>query len=78
MNFLIWPLKRDIIKKSGSWFSYGDDRIGQGRENAKTYLKEHPDMMKEVTAKVRAAYGIASPDEEQEAHPDELPLDDQK
>ena len=77
-ELLDMAVEKDIIKKSGSWFSYGDDRIGQGRENAKTYLKEHPDMMKEVTAKVRAAYGIASPDEEQEAHPDELPLDDQK
>ena len=32
---------KDIIKKAGSWYSYGDDRIGQGRENAKQYLEEH-------------------------------------
>lgn len=48
----------DIIKKSGSWYSYGDERIGQGRENAKNYLKENPDVFQEVDAKVRLAYGI--------------------
>ena len=45
----------DIINKSGAWFSYQDQRIGQGRENVKAYLKEHPDVMDEVEAKVRAA-----------------------
>lgn len=39
---------QDVIHKSGSWFSYKEERIGQGRENAKTYLKEHPDVYKEV------------------------------
>lgn len=45
----------DIIHKSGAWFSYQDQRIGQGRENVKVYLKEHPETMQEVEAKVRAA-----------------------
>ncbi|GBG05381.1 recombinase RecA [Lactobacillus rodentium] len=49
---------KDIINKAGSWYSYGDDRIGQGRENAKQYLADHPDVYDEVMAKVRAAYGI--------------------
>lgn len=44
----------DIIKKSGAWFSYQDERIGQGRENVKTYLKEHPDTCREVEEKVTA------------------------
>lgn len=44
----------DIIKKSGAWFSYKEERIGQGRENVKVYLKEHPDMYKEVEEKVMA------------------------
>lgn len=44
----------DIVDKSGSWFSYGDERIGQGRENAKTYLKEHSDIYAEIEAKVMA------------------------
>lgn len=49
---------KDIVKKSGSWYSYGEDRIGQGRENAKKYLKEHPDTMAEIRQKVRQAYGM--------------------
>ncbi|MFC6253245.1 recombinase RecA [Secundilactobacillus hailunensis] len=49
---------KDIVNKSGSWYSYGDDRIGQGRENAKTYLAEHPDVMSEIRAKVRKAYNM--------------------
>lgn len=45
----------DIIKKSGSWFSYEEERIGQGRENVKIYLKEHPDMAQEIEEKVTSA-----------------------
>lgn len=45
-------VEKEIVKKSGSWFSYGEERIGQGRENAKKYMKEHPDIMEEVTKKV--------------------------
>lgn len=43
----------DIINKSGSWFSYNDQKIGQGRENAKVYLKENPDILKEIENKVK-------------------------
>jgi len=58
---------KDIIKKSGSWYSYGADRIGQGRENAKKYLAEHPDVMDEIRTKVRNAYGMdAATDDEAE------------
>ncbi|AIL65818.1 Recombinase A [Rickettsiales bacterium Ac37b] len=46
-------VKLDIIEKSGSWFSYNNIRIGQGRENVKTYFKEHPDLMTEVEEKIR-------------------------
>ncbi|SEM42725.1 RecA protein [Ligilactobacillus sp. WC1T17] len=56
---------KEIINKSGSWFSYGEERIGQGRENAKKYMKEHPDVMAAVTQKVRKAYGIADTEDEQ-------------
>ncbi|MTV82991.1 recombinase RecA [Secundilactobacillus folii] len=49
---------KDIINKSGSWYSYGDDRIGQGRENAKSYLAEHQDVMDEIRTKVRKAYNM--------------------
>lgn len=48
----------DIIDKSGAWYSYKGDRIGQGRENVKNYMKEHPEMVAEVSALVRNAYGI--------------------
>ncbi len=51
-----------IINKSGAWYAYGDGKIGQGRENAKTYLKEHPDVMEEVEAKVRAHYQLDGTD----------------
>ena len=45
----------NIINKSGAWFSYEEQRIGQGRENVKVYLKEHPELIEEIDAKVRAA-----------------------
>jgi recombination protein RecA len=46
----------NLIRKSGSWFSYGDDRIGQGRDRAKDFLKEHPDISEEIEKKVREFY----------------------
>ncbi|NLB63555.1 MAG: recombinase RecA [Fibrobacter sp.] len=45
----------EIIKKSGTWFSYGSERLGQGRENARTFLKENPKIAEEVEAKIRAS-----------------------
>ena len=47
-----------IVQKSGAWFAYGGDKIGQGRENAKAYLREHPEIMDETEHKVRVAYGL--------------------
>ena len=47
-----------LVSKSGAWFAYNGDKIGQGRENAKTYLKEHPDVMAELEAKIRSSYNI--------------------
>ncbi|MCV3270878.1 recombinase RecA [Roseobacter sinensis] len=47
-----------VVDKSGSWFSYGDERIGQGRENAKAFLKENPAMALEIEDKIRAAHGL--------------------
>ncbi len=54
----------DVIKKSGSWFSYGEQRIGQGRENAKIFLLENPDVYEEVKNKVKEHYGLISTNEE--------------
>ena len=52
-NILDMAVNLDIIEKSGSWFSYDGNRIGQGRENVKKYLKENPEIMAEVEKKVR-------------------------
>ncbi|AEB29379.1 recombinase A [Carnobacterium sp. 17-4] len=49
---------KDIIDKAGAWYSYGGERIGQGRENAKKFFKNNPELRAEVEQKVRAAYGI--------------------
>jgi len=46
-------VEMELVQKSGSWFTYGDLRIGQGRENAKTYLEEHPEIMDELEARIR-------------------------
>lgn len=43
----------DIVKKAGAWFSYGDEKMGQGRENAKTFLEEHPEIMAEIETKIK-------------------------
>jgi recombination protein RecA len=48
-------LERNIVAKSGSWYTYGDVRIGQGRENSKTYLEEHEDLASELSVKIREA-----------------------
>ncbi len=48
----------DIVAKSGAWYNYGSDRIGQGRENAKKYLEEHPEVLYEIDRKVREHYGL--------------------
>ena len=51
-------VKEGIIEKSGAWFSYGDERIGQGRENAKMYLKENENICNEIEEKIRRSYSI--------------------
>ncbi len=48
----------DMIEKSGSWFSYKGERVGQGRENAKQFLKEHPEITNEIESNLRELYGI--------------------
>ena len=58
-NILDMAVNLDIVEKSGSWFSYNGERIGQGRENAKRYLIEHKDMLQEVDKKVRDNFAKA-------------------
>ena len=66
---------KDIIDKSGAWYSYNGERIGQGRENVKKFFKENPELRAEVEKKVRAAYGFGEPGaEEQEAEKTETDL----
>ena len=53
--------KTGIVEKSGAWYAYGGNKIGQGRENAKTFLKENPVICREIEEKVRAEFGFGDP-----------------
>ncbi|MEB3323377.1 MAG: recombinase RecA, partial [Synechococcaceae cyanobacterium] len=55
-----------LIDKSGSWFSYGGERLGQGRENVKQHLAENPGLAREIEAKILAHYGLGTPAEKKE------------
>jgi recombination protein RecA len=60
-------VKAGVVEKSGSWYSYGDERIGQGRENAKQYLRDNPDVAYAIEDKIRASHGLdfgASPEDD--------------
>ena len=78
-NILDLGVNLDIVNKSGAWFSYNGERIGQGRENAKKYLEDHPEIAKEIEKKVRDNFseafekslGEEEIDEEQEKEPEE-------
>jgi recombination protein RecA len=52
-------VRHDIIQKSGTWFSYGDERLGQGRENVKKYLRENTDLLKKIALQAREALGLS-------------------
>lgn len=57
-NLVDVGVKEGIVQKSGAWFSYGDIRLGQGRENAKIYLKENPEIAIEIDSQIREKYGL--------------------
>ena len=59
-DILDLAVKCDLVSKSGAWFAYTGDKIGQGRENAKTYLSEHPQIMEELEQNIRAHYHIGA------------------
>jgi recombination protein RecA len=61
----------DVITKSGSWYSYGEERIGQGRENAKEFLREHPDIAQEIEDKVRSLCGLKPINLSKNSEPDD-------
>jgi recombination protein RecA len=61
-----YGVKLDIIDKSGAWFSYGDKKLGQGRENVKALLKEDPELAKEIENGIKVAMGIGETEESEE------------
>ena len=63
-DILDLALEADLISKMGSWYSYGDERLGQGRENTKTYLHDNHDVLEELTTKVKTFLGISPEDNE--------------
>ncbi len=70
-------VKAEVVDKSGSWYSYGDQRIGQGKENARQFLKDNPDIALEIEEKVRADAGLVDveplkPEDDYDAGDDEL------
>lgn len=69
-DILDLALEADLISKMGSWYSYGDERLGQGRENTKTYLHENPDVLEELTIKVKTFLGIDQDGDETESEED--------
>ncbi|MCX8004940.1 MAG: recombinase RecA, partial [Burkholderiaceae bacterium] len=72
-------VQHKVIEKSGAWYAYNGEKIGQGRENAREFLKENPDLAREIENKIRAVVGVAAlpsvaPDDEVE--PDLSALDE--
>lgn len=53
-------VKANVVEKSGAWFSYDSTRIGQGRENAKQFLRDHPDMAAKIEKQVRDSSGVVA------------------
>ena len=66
-----YGVKLDIVDKSGAWFSYGDKKLGQGRENVKALLKEDNELAKEIEEKIKVAMGLQEIKEEPQAKPKE-------
>ena len=81
-NILDAAVNLDIVEKSGSWFSYNGDRIGQGRENVKDYLAKNPKIAEEIEGKIRANYEKAFEkslgEEENDPEQDTKPSDDEE
>jgi recombination protein RecA len=65
-----------IAKKSGAWFTYEGEQLGQGRENAKNYLHDHPELMVDMEQKIRAQAGLNGEEEAVEfSEKDEAPIE---
>ena len=65
-DILDFATKLDLVNKSGAWYAYNGDKIGQGRENAKIYLGQHPEVMEELEEKIRAHYHLDGSVEKEE------------
>ena len=69
----------DIVKKSGAWYTYEGEQLGQGRENAKQFLQENPEIMIEISERIRTKMGLGEQPRSRggevvELHPDDLPI----
>ncbi|MDR0921063.1 MAG: DNA recombination/repair protein RecA, partial [Lactobacillales bacterium] len=64
-ELITMAVEKDIVDKSGAWYGYKGERIGQGKEKTKAYLREHPEVFEDIKARVRAAYGIGDVVEEE-------------
>ena len=73
-NILDFAVDMDIVKKSGSWFSYNEERLGQGRETVKSILKDNPELADEIENKIRESAGLPMIGEEAESMFDEKPV----
>jgi recombination protein RecA len=60
-------VEQKLVVKSGAWYNYGDVRLGQGRENAKQFLRENPDLAEEIELRLRDALGLPTPKPVEEA-----------
>ena len=56
-------VREEIIEKAGAWFSYNGEKIGQGRENSKNFLRDNPALADEITLKIRTKLGLIKPEE---------------
>lgn len=71
-NILDVGVNSDIVAKSGAWYSYGEYKLGQGRENAKDFLKENPEIAKEIEIKIRKAHGLIGNEDEKTPESEEI------
>ena len=73
-ELLDMAVESDLVEKSGTWFSYGSERMGQGRETARQFLKDHPEILEEIEARLRTDLGLPSvPTTARAATPDSTP-----
>jgi recombination protein RecA len=66
----------NLIEKTGTWFSFGKERLGQGRDNARKYIKENPEIAVKIDAKIREAFGMPSPRQAEPTGQEPAPLDE--